>query len=141
MAPIKQRAAYVSESGLTFGLVDVPKPGPGQILVKVAAAAQNPTDCQFSICCFSRNASELTDTDICIAYIIIWFVYPGKSLGRVLKEAKYGGIVGNDFAGVVEELGPGVPEGMWTIGDRVAGIVIGSQSSLLLMFLVYSPRI
>lgn len=47
MAPIKQRAAYVSESGLTFGLVDVPKPGPGQILVKVVAAAQNPTDCRF----------------------------------------------------------------------------------------------
>jgi hypothetical protein len=48
MAPIKQRAAFVSESGLTFGLVDVRKPGPGQILVKVVAAAQNPTDCQFS---------------------------------------------------------------------------------------------
>jgi hypothetical protein len=47
MAPIKQRAAFVSESGLTLGLVDVPKPGPGEILVKVVAAAQNPTDCQF----------------------------------------------------------------------------------------------
>jgi NADPH:quinone reductase-like Zn-dependent oxidoreductase len=48
MAPIKQRAAYVSESGLTLGLVDVTKPGPGQILVKVVAAAQNPIDGQFS---------------------------------------------------------------------------------------------
>jgi len=94
MAPIKQRAAFVSESGLTLGFVDVPKPGPGQILVKVVAAAQNPTD---------------------------W-----KSLGRVLKEAKYGGIVGNDFAGVVEELGPDVPEGMWAIGERVAGFVVGT---------------
>jgi NADPH:quinone reductase-like Zn-dependent oxidoreductase len=45
MAPTKQRAAFVSETGVTFGLVDVPKPGPGQILVKVVAAAQNPTDC------------------------------------------------------------------------------------------------
>ena len=38
----------MSESGLTFGLVDVAKPGPGQILVKVVAAAQNPVDGQFS---------------------------------------------------------------------------------------------
>jgi NADPH:quinone reductase-like Zn-dependent oxidoreductase len=97
MAPIKQRATFVSESGLTFGLVDVRKPGPGQILVKVVAAAQNPTD---------------------------W-----KTLGRVLKEAKYGGIVGNDFAGVVEELGPDVPEGMWTVGERVAGLVFGTDKA------------
>ena len=47
MAPTKQRAVYLSETGLTFGLVDVPKPGPGQILVKIIAAAQNPVDCQF----------------------------------------------------------------------------------------------
>jgi len=94
MAPIKQRAAFVSESGLTLGLVDVPKPGPSEILVKVVAAAQNPTD---------------------------W-----KSLGRALKEANYGGVVGHDFAGVVEELGPDVPEGMWTIGQRVAGLVVGA---------------
>ena len=45
----------------------------------------------------------------------------------MLKEAKYGGIVGNDFAGVVEELGPDVPEGMWTVGERVAGLVSGGQ--------------
>ena len=45
MAPNKQRAAFVSETGVTFGLVDVPNPGSGQILVKVVAAAQNPTDC------------------------------------------------------------------------------------------------
>ena len=47
MAPSKQRAAFLSETGVTFGLVDVPKPGPGHVLVKVVAAAQNPTDCQF----------------------------------------------------------------------------------------------
>ena len=42
--------------------------------------------------------------------------------------------MGNDFAGVVEEIGPDVPEGMRTIGERVAGFVLGSQS-----FLVQSP--
>jgi NADPH:quinone reductase-like Zn-dependent oxidoreductase len=46
--------------------------------------------------------------------------------------------VGHDFAGVVEERGPDVPEGMWTIGERVAGVVVGGQSSFLRMFLV--PR-
>ena len=45
----------------------------------------------------------------------------------MLKEAKYGGIVGDDFAGVVQELGPDVPEGTWTVGERVAGLVFGSQ--------------
>jgi len=97
MAPIKQRAAFVSESGLALGLVDVPKPGPGQVLVKVVAAAQNPTD---------------------------W-----KTLGRVLKDGKYGGIVGDDFAGLVEELGPDVPEGLWAVGERVAGAVFGTDQA------------
>jgi hypothetical protein len=58
---------------------------------------------------------------------------PGKTLGRALKEAKYSGIVGDVFAGVVEELGPAVPEGMWTVSDseRVAGLVLfSSQFSL-----------
>jgi NADPH:quinone reductase-like Zn-dependent oxidoreductase len=46
--------------------------------------------------------------------------------------------VGHDFAGIVEELGPDVPEGMWTIGERVAGVVVGGQSSLLRMLLVHT---
>jgi NADPH:quinone reductase-like Zn-dependent oxidoreductase len=45
----------------------------------------------------------------------------------MIKAAKYGGIVGDDFAGIVEELGPDVPEGMWSVGERVAGLVFGSQ--------------
>ena len=46
MAPTQQKAVYITKTGATFGLADVPKPGPGQILVKVVAAAQNPVDCQ-----------------------------------------------------------------------------------------------
>ncbi|KAI0040741.1 GroES-like protein [Auriscalpium vulgare] len=45
MAPIKQQASVVGENGTAvLAEVDVPKLGPGQILVKVVAAAQNPSD-------------------------------------------------------------------------------------------------
>jgi hypothetical protein len=53
--------------------------------------------------------------------------YLGKTADRLLKEGKYGGIVGNDFAGVVEELRPNVPAGVRTVGERVAGIIIGCK--------------
>jgi NADPH:quinone reductase-like Zn-dependent oxidoreductase len=43
----------------------------------------------------------------------------GKSAARVLKAGKYGGIVGNDFAGTVVELGPDVSAGVRTVGERV----------------------
>lgn len=43
-------------------------------------------------------------------------------LGQALKEAKYGGIVGSDYSGVVEELGPDVPEGVRAVGEHVAGV-------------------
>ena len=49
MAPTKQKAVVITENGPTLCLADVPKPGPGQILVEVVAAAQNPTDCQFAL--------------------------------------------------------------------------------------------
>jgi len=52
--------------------------------------------------------------------------YPGKSLGRAVKAARYGGIVGNDFAGTVEELGPDVPERVRSVGERVAGFIVGT---------------
>lgn len=56
MAPLKQRVAIVTENGTAFGIgiADVPGlmvglvsdcPSHCQILVKVAAAAQNPSDC------------------------------------------------------------------------------------------------
>lgn len=50
----------------------------------------------------------------------LYAILPGKGvkLGR-----KTGAIVGCDFAGTVEEIGTGVPPGIRTIGERVAGFV------------------
>jgi len=80
-------------------IVTVPKPvpGPGQVLVKVAAATVNPTDLGF------------------------------RAGGRALPpgvEPPY--IAGMDLAGVVDAVGPDVagPDGTgWQVGDRVMGAV------------------
>ncbi|KAI0272582.1 dehydrogenase [Gloeopeniophorella convolvens] len=91
MAPTAQKAIVVQEDGsLALREVPVPKPGPNEILVKIVAAAQNPTD---------------------------W---------KTAKFAKRAGSVsGCDFSGTVEEVGSGVPEGLRTVGERVAGFVHG----------------
>lgn len=45
MAPSKQRAAVIQEDGtVALQEMDVPKPGSGEILIKIVATAQNPTD-------------------------------------------------------------------------------------------------
>jgi hypothetical protein len=56
-----------------------------------------------------------------------FYLLIGKAVKRALDAAKYGGTVGNDFAGTVEELGPDVPEGVRKVGERVAGFISGSQ--------------
>jgi NADPH:quinone reductase-like Zn-dependent oxidoreductase len=60
MTPIKQKAVIITETGPTLGLADVPKPGPGQILVEVVAAAQNPTDCQPTYSGYRRKRDSLS---------------------------------------------------------------------------------
>ncbi|KAI0050797.1 dehydrogenase [Auriscalpium vulgare] len=89
VAPLKQKAVVVGENGTAvLTEINVPKVGPGQILVKVIAAAQNPSD---------------------------W------------KTAKFaqamGAVLGVDYAGVVEEIGPNVPAGLRYVGERVCGFV------------------
>ncbi len=82
MAPIKQRAAFVSESGVTFGLVDVPKPGPGQILVKVVAAAQNPTDCQFQFSALSCSEMRQDLYHVIVSREVRWTCAQGGQVWR-----------------------------------------------------------
>ncbi|TFY76299.1 hypothetical protein EWM64_g7715 [Hericium alpestre] len=92
MAPATQKAAVIGQDGkIGVAEVAVPKPGPGQILVKVVAAAQNPTDWKSA--------------------------FGGKCAGA---------IVGCDYAGIVEEIGPDVPAGLRSVGERVSAFVHGS---------------
>jgi NADPH:quinone reductase-like Zn-dependent oxidoreductase len=65
----------------------------------------------------------------------------GMLLGQALKEAKYGGIVGTDYSGIVEELGPDVPDGERAVGEHVAGVggpIFGRQFPSAYVFAGYS---
>ncbi|KAF9465716.1 chaperonin 10-like protein [Collybia nuda] len=74
----------------------VPTPGPGQILVKVVAAAQNPSEWM--------TLAFINTPDI---------------------------VLGRDFAGIVEEIGPDVPHGLRVVGERVAGFINGAMTKEL----------
>jgi NADPH:quinone reductase-like Zn-dependent oxidoreductase len=51
------------------------------------------------------------------------------SLGKSALYGKRAGVVsGCDFSGIVEEIGSNVPHGLRSIGERVAGFVLGGQS-------------
>jgi NADPH:quinone reductase-like Zn-dependent oxidoreductase len=100
-----------------FELKDVSLPNlkPTEILVKVVAIAQNPTDCKS----LQRNKNlACTDTKL----------ISGKTL---LLNKRPGNILGCDFSGTVVEIGKEVPAGLRDVGERVAGCVHGGKSSLL----------
>ncbi|KAI0255989.1 dehydrogenase [Lactifluus subvellereus] len=91
MAPTSQKAIIIQQDGsVALREIAVPKPGPDEILVKIVAAAQNPSD---------------------------W------------KTARYGrragAVSGCDFSGIIEEIGSNVPQGLRSVGERVAGLVQG----------------
>ncbi|KAH9967149.1 chaperonin 10-like protein [Russula dissimulans] len=91
MASTKQTAVVIQQDGsVALQEIAVPKPGPNEILVKVVAAAQNPTDWK-----------------------------------TALMAKRAGSVAGCDFSGIVEEIGSNVPAGLRSIGERVAGLVLG----------------
>lgn len=75
--------------------IDTPAPAAGEVRIKVYATTVNRTDCGF------RSAE--------------YFV--SRLFSGLLKPKNH--ILGNEFAGVVDALGPGVT--IWNVGDRVFG--------------------
>ncbi|THH15187.1 hypothetical protein EW146_g5252 [Bondarzewia mesenterica] len=101
--PTRQKAVVVAEHGqVQLTEVDVPRPGSGQILVKVEAAAQS-----------SSESNRCADADS---------LHAGKTL---VYARKYGAVLGCNFAGTVVEIGVDVSEDLRTVGERVAGFVHG----------------
>ncbi|KZV68026.1 GroES-like protein [Peniophora sp. CONT] len=94
MAPSTHTAAVINEKAeVEVKKIAVPRVGEGEVLVKVVAAALNPTD---------------------------WKTAQWKT--------KAGAVSGCDFAGVVEELGPGAEAADVKVGDRVAAYVTGGRT-------------
>ncbi|EIW77113.1 GroES-like protein [Coniophora puteana RWD-64-598 SS2] len=77
---MSQKALFLKSKQATFelGSKEIPKPGPGEVLVKNYAAALNPVD---------------------------WKI---QAYGLFLDESRYPVVLGSDTAGVVEEVGAGV---------------------------------
>ncbi len=89
------KAIAITEPGATPALVDLPDPTPaaGEVLVRVEASSSN-------------------GFDLSVAH--------GRLVG--MMEHRYPVVLGKDFAGTVEAVGPDVDS--VTIGDRVFGVVM-----------------
>lgn len=115
MAPTIQKAAVIQQDGsVALRDVAVPKPGPDEILVKVVAAAQNPADCGWEV-----SVSF-------IQFFLIFFLSFLSGKGALYGK-RAGAVAGCDFSGIVEEIGSNVPQGLRSIGERVAGLVLGGR--------------
>jgi NADPH:quinone reductase-like Zn-dependent oxidoreductase len=97
--------------GLTS--VQVPKPEPGELQIKVAYVSLNPTDCSTPVSKQINTAQILT---LCTDFHAAISLPPSK-------------IVGCDFSGTVTALGKGVNRSKFSKGDRIAGVVHGCKDS------------
>lgn len=90
---------------------EIPEPRAGEALVKVIAAAQNPSDCEHSNFHFLCEAQRVLSS--------------GKTIYHYNQE---GNIVGCDFAGIVTQLPGAEFDGIDVkVGDRVAGAIQGCE--------------
>ena len=89
----------------------VPTPEPGELLIKVAFVALNPTDCMYTI--FRRKRQQ--------AHHAL-----GKHASVALPPAK---VIGCEFSGTVVSRGRAVEAARFSEGDRVAGVVHGCKYS------------
>ncbi|KAI3621543.1 GroES-like protein [Moniliophthora roreri] len=105
---IEQKALLLEKQcgALVLGTRPIPKPGSGELLVKVQAVGLNPVDWKIQ-----RN-------------------------GFVVKKEDYPTVLGTDIAGDVETLGEGVDAEKWSKGTRVvkftgkSSLVIGGNTSV-----------
>jgi NADPH2:quinone reductase len=89
------KAIATTDFGAPATLIDVPAPGPaeGEILVRV-------------------EASSINGFDLSVA----------KGVLRGMMEHRFPVVLGKDFAGIVEAIGPGVDD--FKVGDRVFGVIM-----------------
>lgn len=92
----------------------LPRPGAGQVLVKVSHVAQNPTDGMLYITYSSALPGEAVIDVLCIPVQC----FDINAFGD-------GAVLGCDFVGEVTELGSGVTR--LAKGDVIAGLIWGGQ--------------
>ena len=106
--PKQQLAVLVQADGsAVLGSTEVPECGRDEVVVKIEAAAQNPSDCMRA-CLIALSFTNMS------------------FLGMVAQmNTTPGAILGFDFAGTIEQLGSDISTQKAHIGQRVSGFVLG----------------
>jgi NADPH:quinone reductase-like Zn-dependent oxidoreductase len=120
----QQKALWLTKAGGEYklGPKAIDKPGPGELLVKIEAAALNPVGPVLALCsgcCFScHHDSRIGSTrrirsqsSPCASRASF------RGVRVTVRPQTYPLVLGSDSAGVVEEVGEGVSG--WSKGDRM----------------------